>query len=113
MEEKDNLDLSKQEFFGLMMMYAANIDGEEHQDELDVISNSIGVAAFDRCSEVFKSMNDIELINYFRDHKGKYVKSAMDEKIFLSEIKTVISGDHRVDIMERILLSALKKILKE
>ena len=113
MVNQDKPELTQQEFYGLMMLYAANIDGEEHADELTMIRQSLGDASFDRCDSIFKSMNDFELINFFRDHKGKFLKSEMDEKIFLSEIKSVISADHHVDIMEKTLLLALKKIIKE
>jgi len=113
MEENDKIDLTKPEFFGLMMIYAANIDGEEHEDEIKVIRASIGESSFDRCYEIYEEMTDYELINYFRDHKAKYFKSEMDKKIFLSEIKTVIAADHTVDIMERTLLLALQKIMNE
>ena len=113
MEEKGKIELTKQEFFGLMMLYAANIDGDEKQEELDVILGSIGDEAYQKSRSVFDSLNDIELINYFRDHKARYFKSDMDEKIFFSEIQTVISADHHIDMMEKMLLVAFKKILKE
>ena len=113
MKEVQKYNLNRQEFFGLMMMYAANIDGEEHNKELAIIKRSIGDASYDRCSEVYQSMNDYELINYFRDHKATFLKSNMDEKMFLSELKTVVSADHHVDIMEKTLLLAIKKILNE
>ena len=113
MEKTNKTDLTQQEFFGLMMLYAANIDGEQHENELRIITESIGEESFVRCQTLFDSMNDYELINFFRDHKGDYLKSDMDEKIFLSEIKTVVSADHHVDVMEKALLLALKKILKE
>ena len=96
-----------------MMIYAANIDGKEHEDELQMIKSSIGDEAFDRSYKVYDTMNDYELINYFRDHKAKFFKSDMDQKIFLSEIKSVVSADHHVDIMEKTLLLAFQKILKE
>ena len=108
-----NFELTKQEFYGLMMIYAANIDSSEDESELIMIKDSIGEEAFDRAYSTFETMNDYELINYFRDNKKKYFKSEMDEKIFLSEIKSVISADHHVDIMEQTLLLAIKKILRE
>jgi hypothetical protein len=113
MNEMKNIELTKQEFFGLMMIYAANIDGEEHADELQMIKNSIGEESFNRAYRLFETMNDYELINYFRDHKSEFFKSDVDEKIFLSEIRSVISADHHVDIMERTLMLAFQKILKE
>lgn len=113
MEESNKIELTKPEFFGVMMIYAANIDGEEHKKEIEVIRASIGERAFERCYELYNSMNDYELINFFRDNKGEYFKSEMDEKIFMSEIKTVISADHEIDIMENTLILAFKKILKE
>lgn len=113
MSEMNNLELTKQEFFGLMMIYAANIDSVEDESELTMIKSSIGEEAFSKAYSVFETMNDYELINYFRDQKSKYFKSEMDEKIFMSEIKSVISADHHVDIMEQTLLLAIKKILKE
>ncbi len=113
MKDIKKYDLTRQEFFGLMMIYAANIDGIEHKDELDIIRGSIGKETFDRCYTIYGSMTDYELINYFRDNKTAFLKSDMDEKIFLSELKTVISADHHVDIMEKTLLLAIKKILRE
>lgn len=95
------------------MMYAANIDGEEHKKELAIIKSSIGEESFNKCCNVYQSMNDYELINYFRDHKASFLKSNMDEKMFLSELKTVVSADHHVDIMEKTLLLAIKKIMSE
>jgi len=107
------IDLTKPEFYGVMMIYAANIDGEEHQNEIQAIRASIGDVSYQKCYALYESMNDFELINFFRDHKADYFKSDMDEKIFLSEIKTVIAADHEEDIMEKTLLLAFKKILKE
>ncbi len=109
----DKPELTKPEFFGIMMIYAANIDGEEHENEIAVIRTSLTDETFERCYEIYESMNDYELINFFRDNKSKYLRSDMDEKIFMSEIKTVIAADHDFDIMEKTLMLALAKILKE
>lgn len=105
--------LNQSEFFGLMMLYAASIDGETLDKELLVIKDFLGEENYTRVTALYESMNDYELINFFRDHKDEHLRSATDETIFLSELKTVISADHEVDIMEKTLLLAFKKIMRE
>ncbi len=113
MSEDKNYEVSKPEFFGLMMIYAANIDGEEHENEIAAIKASLTPETYERCAALYAGMNDYELISFFRDNKSKFIKSEVDEKIFLSEIKTVVAADHHMDIMENALILAMKKILHE
>lgn len=105
--------LHQAEFFGLMMLYAASIDGETHDNELIVIKDYLSSEQYERVTKLYSDMSDYELINFFRDNKKHYIKSTADEKIFLSEIKTVLSADHNVDVMEKMLMMAFKKIIRE
>lgn len=109
----EDVQLSQLEFYALMLLYAANIDGTEDNEEIIAIKQCVGEPAFIKAHAIFNEWSDYELINYFRNNKAHYFKSDIDEKNFISEVKTIIAADHHIEVIETALIHAFQKILKE
>lgn len=105
------MQLNKEEFKTLVMLYAANIDGNIHPEEVEVMLEKADVSTFKKVSKLFKKMGDNEVLECIRANKGRFAATAEDREQLLNGFRSVIQADERCTTMEKYLLKAIERIL--
>ena len=105
------MELTKEEFNTLVMLYAANIDGNIQSEEVEVMLEKADESTFKKISKLFKKMGDAEIINCIRSNKNRFTSSATETNLLLNDFRSVIEADEQCTPMEKYLLNAVEKIL--
>lgn len=94
------------------MLYAANIDGHIHEDELEVILEKTDKTVLEKMKKQFPKMSDSELLNFLSEYKDSYLSTPEDRRQMLDDIHGVFSVDEHCSTMERHLFRVIDKLLK-
>ena len=105
------MNLNKEEFKVMAMLYAANIDGNIQSDELEVMLEKTDKDTYKRVSKMFGKMNDMQVIDCIKENKNQYLATEADKKQFMDDLKTIIEADEKVTTMENHVCKALEKLL--
>lgn len=105
------MELNKEEFKMLVMLYAANIDGNIHPEEVEVMLEKADKDTFKKVCKMFKKMGDAEVIDCIRANKDRFAATASDREQLLNNFRSVIEADERCTSMEKYLLKAIERIL--
>lgn len=103
---------TRPEFKAYLMIYAANANYFESDDELDIIHKLVANDEYKMIHREFEKDNDYQSIQkiLFNIEKFKYSKNELDELV--NDIKTLFNADGEFDLLESNILLALKKLLK-
>jgi hypothetical protein len=93
------------------MLYAANIDSNIHQDEVDEILQKIDDATYEKVRKMFKKMSDTEILSCIQENKVRYFVDATEKQRLLDDVHSIIAADGRHSAIEKHLTRVLKKIL--
>ena len=102
------MELNKEEFKMLVMLYAANIDGNIHPDEVEVMLEKADEATFKKMSKVFKKMSDSEVLESIHSNKGLFDNPEQ----LIEAIRAIVVADERRTPTEDYLLKTVEKILR-
>lgn len=105
-------NLTKEEFKTLLMLYASNIDGNIHRDEVDVMLEKANPLVFGSVKKVFAKMGDVEILDCIKANKSKYASTDEECKVLLDDIKAVIQADDRNLVMENHLMRIINKLFE-
>jgi len=105
------MELTKEEFKTLVMLYAANIDGNIQPEEVEVMLEKADEPTFKKMSKLFKKMGDVEVIDCIRANKSQFVTTSAETNQMLEDIRSVIEADEHCTSMEKYLLKAVERIL--
>ncbi len=103
--------LNKEEFEVLVMLYAANTDGNIQPEEVDVILEKANADSFKKVGRLFKDMGDAEVIDCIRDHKQQFVPTKEDVQRLMVDFRSIIEADNHCSTLEKYMLNAIEKIL--
>ena len=104
------MTLSKDEFKVMVMLYAANIDGNIQSEEVKVMLKKTDFETVDKVESMFDKMNDAEVIECIRENKPLYVTSESLE--ILADLCAIIEADENCTVMEEYMVGALRRILE-
>lgn len=105
------MELNKEEFKMLVMLYAANIDGNIHPEEVEVMLEKANEDTFKKVYKMFKKMGDAEVIDCIRANKSRFAATQAETEQLLNDFRSVIEADERCTPMEKYLLKAIERIL--
>ena len=103
--------LTKEEFKVLMMLYVSNIDGQIHEDEVDVMLERVDSVTFSNVKKLFKKMSDTEIVECINMNKAKFLVTDSDRQQLLNDLKAVVAADEHSSAMEKYIVNALSKII--
>lgn len=106
------LTLTKDEFKVLVMLYAASIDSNIHQDEVDEILQRTDATTFEKMKKVFQKMSDTEILSCINDNKAHFCTNEEDNEQLLDDVHAIIAADEHHSVMESHLVRVLKKVLE-
>lgn len=107
------MELSKAEFKNLMMLCAANIDGNIQSEEMEEILEKSDETTFKKMSKVFKSMSDSDIIDTIRENRKLFAVTETEISMLLDDFCSIIEAIKKRTPKEIKLLKAAEKNLKE
>lgn len=108
------MTLTKEEFKTLVMLYAANIDGNIQSEEVRVMLEKSGFDTVEKekMENLFAKMNDAEALAVIRENKPLHVATEGDRIELLADLCAVIEADEKCTMMEEQLVKAMRRVLE-
>lgn len=106
------MKLSKDEFKVMLMLYAANIDGNIHFDEIYVAIEKSHPEILKSIKKVFDKMSDMEILECIYENKAQHAATETDRTILFDDLCAIIEADEKVTALEVHLLRTMRRILK-
>lgn len=107
-----HMELNKEEFKTLVMLYAANIDGKFQSEEMEVLLEKTDATTFKKMSKIFKTLSDVEIIDCIHENKSLFAATESDRQQLMNDFHSIILADEKCTPMEKYLLKNVEKILK-
>jgi hypothetical protein len=105
-------DWSKQEFKAYLLLYAANSNYFESEEEKEIILTLVDPIVYKRIHRELDHDNDYQSIQKILHNVEKFNYSKDDLDELISDIQSLFNANGEHDILEDNLLLALKKLLK-
>ena len=106
------MTLSKDEFKVMVMLYAANIDGNIQSEEVKVMLKKTDYETVDKVESMFDKMNDAEVIECIRENKPLNVTSESDRLEILADLCAIIEADEKCTAMEDAMVRTMRRVLE-
>ena len=106
------MTLNKEEFKTLVMLYAANIDGNIQSEEVKVMLEEAGFGTVEKMEKLFSKMSDAEVIANIREDKPLYVATEGDRIDLMADLCAIIEADEKCTMMEEQMVRAMRRILE-
>ena len=108
----EHLNWTKEEFKAFLLLFAAQTNFIETQEEIEYIESKFPNEIINRTRKEINKLNDYQkseiIVNQIKSNK--YVQSDLDE--ILLEIKELYKSDGVFDSLEQSMFSMLEKLLK-
>ena len=105
------MTLNKEEFKAMVMLYAANIDGNIQSEEVKVMLEKSGFDTVEKLEKMFAKMSDMEVLNCIRENKAQYAVTEADRLDLIHDICTIIEADEKCTVMEETMVNAMRRLL--
>ena len=105
------MTLNKEEFKTLVMLYAANIDGNIQSEEVKIMLEKSGFDTVEKMEKLFGKMNDAEVLDCIRENKAQYAASEADRLDLIHDLCAIIEADEKTTVMEEQRVRALRRLL--
>ena len=106
------MTLNKEEFKTLLMLYAANIDGNIQSEEVKVMLEKSGFETVEKMENLFDKMSDAEALAVIRENKPLYVATEGDRIDLLADLCAIIEADEKCTVMEEQMVRAMGRVLE-
>lgn len=103
--------MNREEFKVLVMLYAANIDGNINPDEVDAILEKVDSNTFKNVKKMFAKMSDIEILNTINENKKSFASTDTECETLINDCRTIINADGQQTVMEGFIVKMLEKVL--
>ena len=105
------MTLNKEEFKTLVMLYAANIDGNIKSEEVKVMLERSGFEAVEKTEKLFAKMSDAEALAVIRENKPLHVATEGDRIDLMADLCAIIEADEKCTVMETMMVRAIRRVL--
>ena len=106
------MTLTKDEFKTLLMLYAANIDGNIKSEEVRIMLEKSGFDTVDKMEDLFAKMSDAEVIACIRENKPLYAATEGDRIDLMADLCAIIEADEKCTMMEEQMVRAMRRLLE-
>ena len=105
------MTLNKTEFKTLVMLYAANVDGNTQSEEVKIMLEKSGFETVEKMEKLFAKMSDAEVLDCIREHKAQYAATEADRLELIHDCCAIIEADDKCTVMEEQMVKALRRLL--
>jgi uncharacterized tellurite resistance protein B-like protein len=106
------MTLNKQEFKVLVMLYAANIDGNIQSEEVRVMLENTDFETVEKMEKLFDKMGDLEVLECIRENKVQYAATEADRLDLIHDLCAIIEADEKCTVMEEQMVRAMRRLLE-
>lgn len=106
------MTLNKEEFKTLVMLYAANIDGNIKSEEVKVMLEKTGFDTVEKVERLFDKMSDLEVLECIRENKAQYAATEDDRLDLIHDLCAIIEADEKCTVMEEQMVRAMRRVLE-
>ena len=106
------MTLNKEEFKTLLMLYAANIDGNIQSEEVKILLEKSGFDTMEKMEKLFAKMSDAEVLDCIRENKAQYASSEADRLDIIHNCCAIIEADEKCTVMEETLVRSMRRLLE-
>ena len=106
------MTLNKEEFKTLVMLYAANIDGNVKSEEVKVMLEKTDFETVEKVERMFAKMNDAEVLTVIRENKPLYAATEGDRIELLADLCAIIEADEKCTAMEEAMVRTMRRVLE-
>lgn len=106
------MTLNKDEFKVMVMLYAANIDGNIQSDEVKVMLKKTDFDMVENVEKLFAKMSDMEVLECIRENKALYAATEADRLDLIHDLCAIIEADEKVSAMEEQMVRGMRRVLK-
>lgn len=106
------MTLNKEEFKTLLMLYAANIDGNIQSEEVKIMLQKFGFETVEKMQKLFAKMSDLEVLNCIRENKAQYASTEADRLDLIHDLCAIIEADEKCSTMETMMVRAMHRVLE-
>ena len=106
------MTLNKEEFKTLVMLYAANIDGNIKSEEVKVMLQKSGFDTVEKVEKLFDKMSDMEVLECIRENKAQYAATEADRLDLIHDLCAIIEADEKCTVMEEHMVRELRRVLE-
>ena len=106
------MTLNKEEFKTLLMLYAANVDGNIQSEEVKIMLQKSDFATVDKMEKLFAKMSDVEVLNCIHENKPLYAATEGDRIEILADLCAVIEADEKCTVMEDAMVRTMRRVLE-
>ena len=106
------MTLTKEEFKTLVMLYAANIDGNIQSEEVKVMLEKSGFDTVEKMEKLFAKMSDVEVLDIIRENKPFYADTEANRLEIIHDLCEIIEADEKCTVMEGQMVRAIGRVLE-
>ena len=106
------MTLNKEEFKILVMLYAANIDGNIQSEEVKVMIEMSGFDTVEKVEKLFDKMSDMEVLDCIRENKSQYASTEADRLDLIHDLCLIIEADEKCTGMEEQMVRGMRRVLE-
>ena len=106
------MTLNKEEFKTLVMLYAANIDGNIKSEEVKVMLEKTGFETVEKVERLFDKMSDLEVLECIRENKAQYAATEDDRLDLIHDLCAIIEADEKCTVMEEQMVRAMRRVME-
>lgn len=105
------MELSKEEFKVLLMLYVANSDGHVNPEEVRAMLERTSPKVFSAIRLKFSKMNDVEVLQCIEEHKKHYFTTDAERQELLADLKSVVESDGKLLPVEEYMLRGVEGVI--
>ena len=106
------MTLNKDEFKVMVMLYAANIDGNIQSEEVKVMLEKSDFDTVEKVEKLFSKMSDMEVLECIRENKALYAATEADRLDLIHDLCAIIEADEKVSAMEEQMVRGMRRVLE-
>ena len=106
------MTLNKEEFKTLVMLYAANVDGNIKSEEVKIMLEKSGFGTVEKMEKLFSNMNDAEVLDCIRENKAFYADTELNRLEIIHDLCEIIEADDKVSVMEEQMVRMMRRVLE-
>ena len=106
------MTLNKQEFKVLVMLYAANIDGNIQSEEVKVMLEKTDFETVEKMGKLFDKMSDLEVLECIRENKNQYATTEADRLDLIHDLCAIIEAYEKTTMMEEQMVRTMRRLLE-
>ncbi|MCO6491524.1 MAG: hypothetical protein J5I98_24120 [Phaeodactylibacter sp.] len=104
-------DWTYDEFSTFAMLYAASVNADVEQEDLELIRQRVDEKTFHKMKAVFDECSDIRCIDTLRAYHDKYMADEASRQRLLDDVRQLFEADDKYTNFERELIHMFKMVL--